>query len=159
MNFLIKRNVFLDLLFSESIKTYGWEDQEFFFRVLKDGHSIVNSSFHVFHLEMLSFSHYIKKMVRYGYSLRQLKITSPQSFESLSFSPWLSFLSSIPPFILRIPVFITYKLVSLVTYFLVLFDRYFLNFNLFYVFRVLTRFAFLVGYLRSPSVLPVDRFI
>ena len=159
MNFLIKRDILLDLLFSESIKTYGWEDQEFFYRVLNKGYHIVNSDFHVCHLEFSTFTQYIKKMVRYGYSLRQLKFTSPRFFESLSFSPLLNVFSTIPLIILRIPVFMMYQFVSLVTFLLVQIDRSFLWLDLFLVFRVLTRVAFLVGYLRRPSVLPGDRFI
>lgn len=159
MNFLVNRDVFLDLLFSETIKSYGWEDQEFFFRALKKGYVILNSNFHVYHLESSTFSYYVDKMMRYGYSLRLIKVNSNVFFESLSFSSFLSVLSAIPLPIIRPFTFGVSLFISALTYLLVTFDRYFLSVNLFFVFRYITRLAFLVGYLRPPSSMAADKFI
>ena len=159
MNFLIKRSILLDLLFSETISTYGWEDYEFFFRVLNSGHLILNGNFHVFHLEYSNFSNYINKMFRYGHSLQLLKISSPIFFESLSFNRFLSFFSGIPPLILRFPLLVLHKFISLSSSALGLLDQSLLNLNLFFVFRALTRLAFLVGYLKRPSSSHSDNII
>ena len=55
MNFLISRSLFTDTLFSESINSYGWEDQEFFHRLSFHGHTILNSDFAILHLESSTF--------------------------------------------------------------------------------------------------------
>ena len=143
MNFLIKRSILLDLLFSETISTYGWEDYEFFFRVLNSGHLILNGNFHVFHLEYSNFSNYINKMFRYGHSLQLLKISSPSFFESLSFNRFLSFFSGIPPLILRFPLLVLHKFISLSSSALGLLDQSYWIW-IYSLFCALTRLAFLV---------------
>ena len=91
-------------------------------------------------------------MTRYGCSLRLLKSSLSSFYESLPFSCTLNRLSSLPYKFISLLVFFLNHFVRFSALILVSIDKYVLGCNLFYLFRLLTRFAFIVGFLRPRSL-------